>query len=164
MLSLLALSACQEPAGEIKVSNDFETERTTDGWAEANVQYAHDRGCSGTSSVRVAPGSDYGFSFKRTWAELGLARHVRVTANVELPNSQVRVALVISVRRQGDQYFYKSIPLHEVVKRYHQWVKVGHTFRMPSQIKPDDEVRFELWQWDGPRGEVYVDDLVIKKV
>lgn len=60
-------------------------------------------------------------------------------------------------------YYWKTLSLNQVVKRYQQWEPVAKTFRLPKDIKSADRIRVYLWYSDTLQ-TLYVDDFSLENV
>ncbi|MCR5887953.1 hypothetical protein LRS06_09205 [Hymenobacter sp. J193] len=157
---MLLLTQCSMVPGTIIMQNDFEQAgQANPRPPEISDELAH----SGNFSSKLTKEMAYGPTWGAKWEEAQQPRKLRVQAWVNLPNHHQKTAFVVEVVRNDTTRYWKTLSIHAVVKRFHQWEFVWKTFVLPHDVGPGDYIRVYLWQ-AGERQVLYLDDFTIEKV
>jgi hypothetical protein len=169
LLLAAALAGCgrsddsAEAAGSVLAASDFEA---VEGWMGdlATPSLTKEKAHSGTHSIAVRPGVDYGIGYSNALGKMSVSRpeKVKLTAWVFVPSAQVSTNLVVEVRDPGaaQALLWQGIDLKKEVKKFNEWQRLEKVIIIPNTAKPDAIFKMYLWHAGGEQ-PVYLDDVTL---
>lgn len=167
LLTAATLAGCGDesssrPANYL-TGNDFEQ---LEGWTGdvALPSLTKEKAHSGSYSVRVGPGIDYGNGFIGTLGKLSPTRltQVQVKGWVFVPAGTVTAGIVTNLvdpaATDGKAALWEVLPLDKAVKKRNEWVEVEKTLTLPANAGPNFKLYVYLWSGGSP-SVAYLDDV-----
>lgn len=117
---------------------------------------------SGRGSAKVDSTMEFGVTIKLKGSEIPGAgyRWLTLRAMALSFDANADAALTIQIDRNGKTYFFHSAGLKNYLLNSGKWYPVLVSRVLPDDLRPDDELKFYIWNKD--RKTVYVDDFCIE--
>lgn len=137
-----------------ETSVDFE--KTPDSlWQNVNPisDFSYDSNYSGHLTNEIV----YGLTYKtKDFPELETENRTLLFSSFFLRNSIVDSEIVVSINSNGQNLFYKSTSLKNMIKAEGKWENVSLIFQLPKLQSEDYE--FAIYIWNPGESELYYDD------
>jgi hypothetical protein len=142
----------REPAFEKTVT----FERTPDSlWENFNPTdtFAYKSGFSG----HLNPDVDYGLTYKTKYLpELTMSSRTLLFSSDFLSDTIVNCELVIAINSNGQNLYYKSTNLNNLIRQDGEWENVSLIFQLPRVQSKDYD--FAIFIWNTGKSELYYDN------
>ncbi|SDY15175.1 carbohydrate binding domain-containing protein [Hymenobacter psychrophilus] len=162
MLTACGENSTQKTEEGVIVQNDFDS---LQGWIPETPSLNREQAHSGTHSIKVGPGVEYGLTFSSLLGTLSGTKMHKVTINgwVYLPKINNSASLVFQItdpKQNDDKIIWEPIKLASVVEKSGQWQKFTKEITLPENVSYDHKMSVYLWANNA--GEpAYLDDLKI---
>lgn len=131
-------------------------ENTPDGlWQNFNPtdKFAY----SGTKSGQLTPDIVYGLTYKtKHLPELQNNAHTLYFSSYFITDIVINCEIVVSINANGQNIYYKTFNLMNLIRQEEEWEKVSLLFQLPK-IQNDD-YEFAIFIWNTGKSELYYDD------
>ena len=169
ILALVALASCggdstSTPANVV-TSNDFES---LSGWVDyQNTSLTKEKAHSGSYSIMVRPGIDYGLGYNNIMGKMSASRptKLKLTAWAYVPSDKASAKIVIEIRdpsRPNDAaLLWQGIDLNKEVKKFNDWQQIEKSIAIPPAATAASIFKMYLWSGGSPQ-PVYLDDVKLE--
>ncbi|MBN2347684.1 MAG: glycosyltransferase family 39 protein [Bacteroidales bacterium] len=122
-----------------------------------NTQSTSEVYFNGTKSGQLIPEMLYGLTYKtKNLQEITTGKRYLLFSSYFLQDTIKNCEIVLTINENGQNTYYKSYNLRNLLKEKNSWEKVNLLFRIPRVKSRDYE--FALYLWNTGHSELYLDD------
>jgi hypothetical protein len=112
---------------------------------------------SGNLSGHLTPENEFGLTFKTKNLPILITKSSTLMfSSYFLSDTIVNSEIVISISVNGQNIFYKSYNLKDIIQKQKSWENISLLFQLPKIQSNDYE--FALFLWNTGKSEIYYDD------
>jgi hypothetical protein len=123
-----------------------------------NINPVTDFSYNGKYSGHLTRNIEYGLTYKtKKLPELETGSRTLLFSSYFLRNTAVDCEIAVSINANGQNVYYKSSNLKDLIKKKGEWEKVSLVFQLPKVQNKDYE--FALFIWNTGKAELYYDNV-----
>ena len=143
------------------VFENIMTYDTIDGDLWQNTQSTTELSYSGNNSGLLAPDMPYGLTYKtKKFPAITEGQRTLLLSSFFLRDSSISCEIVLSISENGQNTYYKSYNLQELINSENVWERVDLIYQLPH-IKCED-YEFALFIWNKGESRLFIDDFAFK--
>jgi hypothetical protein len=126
-----------------------------------NTQFSNKLYHSPNNAGYLSSDKEYGLSYKtKNLKEITQKNRVLLLSAYFYNDKLNDCEIVVSINSKGQNIYYKSYNLKEILKQVETWEKVELLFNLPCVV--DDNYEFALYIWNPRKSNIYFDDFEFK--